>query len=197
MMVGSIGSHQSQGKTMRSSVSIVLLGAAATSLTLGACAKSAGNTASADPAAVEQTIKADEAKWNKDFAAKDTEALASHYSDDAHFVAPGVEADGSTPIRQFFANASTDPAFAVKFSSDKIVVGKSGDLAYSRGKFTEKYTDKKTGKVMSNAGSYIAVYKKQDDGSWKVVEDFAAADPDKAKAVPPEKPATRAKMVSF
>ena len=83
---------------------------------------------------------------------------------------------GFDPIRQVFANASTDPAFEVQFSSDRIGVAASGDLAYARGKFTEKYTDKKTGKVMTGSGSYITVYKKQDDGSWVAVEDFAAED---------------------
>ena len=60
----------------------------------------------------------------------------------------------------------------------------------------EAGSDKKTGKVMTDSGSYITVYKKQDDGSWKAVEDFAAADPDTVKAVPPEKPAKRAQMTS-
>jgi uncharacterized protein (TIGR02246 family) len=181
---------------MRNSFSIAMLGTAAVALTLGACTKSDGAGAS-NPDSVKQAIKADESKWNQDFKAKDTEALAGHYADDAYFVAPGVTAEGSTPIRQVFANASTDPAFSVQFESDKIDVASSGDLAYARGKFTEKYTDKKTGKVMSGSGSYITVYKKQDDGSWKAVEDFAAADPDSIKPVPPEKPATRAKMTSF
>jgi hypothetical protein len=40
------------------------------------------------------------------------------------------------------------------------------------------------------------VYKKQQDGSWKAVEDLAAADPGSTKEVPPEKPAVRAKMTS-
>jgi ketosteroid isomerase-like protein len=73
----------------------------------------------------------------------------------------------------------------------------SGDLAYSRGHFTEKYTDPKTGKVMTDSGSYLTVYKKQEDGSWKAVEDFVVADPSSAKVVEPGKPMTRAKMVSF
>lgn len=183
---------------MRTSISIALLGAAAASMTLSGCAKPTGNAAGASPDSIKQAIKADETKWNKDFKSKDTEALVGHYADDAYFVAPGVAgADGSTAIRQVYATASTDPAFAIQFSSDKIDVASSGDMAYARGKFTEKYTDKKTGKVMSGSGSYITVYKKQDDGSWKAVEDFAAADPDAAKPVPPEKPATRAKMTSF
>jgi hypothetical protein len=50
---------------------------------------------------------------------------------------------------------------------------------------------------MTGSGPYVTVYKKQSDGSWKVVEDFAATDPDSTKPVEPGKPATRAQMVSF
>ena len=178
---------------MRKTIATMFIAAAACSLT-GACSKP---TATVNADSIKQAIKADEAKWNKDFKAKDTESLASHYADDAYFVAPGVTADGSTAIRKVYATASTDPAFNIEFSSDKVDVAASGELAYARGKFTEKYTDSKTGKVMTGSGTYITVYKKQDDGSWKAVEDIAAADPASIKAVPPEKPATRAKMVSF
>jgi ketosteroid isomerase-like protein len=182
---------------MRKSMSIALLGAAALALTLGGCSKPIGGT-SASAGSIKQAIKADEAKWNQQFKSKDTEALVDHYADDAFFYATGeAPADGSTAIRQIYANASTDPAFEIHFASDKIDVAGSGDMAYSRGKFTETYTDKKTGKVMTGSGSYITVYKLQDGKDWKAVEDFAATDPDSVKPVPPEKPATRAKMTSF
>ena len=181
---------------MRYSVSTALLATAA-ALMLGGCAKD-NNGASASPASVKQAIQADQAKWSKQFKNKDTEALVGHYADDAYFVAPGVAGtEGSTPIRQIYADASTDPAFDVQLSVTKVDVAASGDMAYARGKFTEKYTDKKTGKVMTDSGSYLTVYKKQDDGSWKAVEDFAAADRNSTEPVPPAKPATRAKMTSF
>jgi len=181
---------------MRTGISLALLAAAA-ALSLGACAKD-NKGASASPDSVKQAIQADQAKWNQQFKAKDTEGMVGHYADDAYFVAPGLAGtEGSTPIRQIYANASTDPAFDVQLKVTKVDAASSGDLAYARGTFTEKYTDKKSGKVMSDSGSYLTVYKKQDDGSWKAVEDFAAADPDSAKPVPPGKPATRAKMTSF
>jgi uncharacterized protein (TIGR02246 family) len=181
---------------MRNSISLMLLGTAAAALALGGCTNSAPAGGGSNPDKIKQAIKADEAKWNQQLKAKDTEGLAGHYADDAYFVAPGAAAaDGSTAIRQVYANALTDSAFEAQVSSDKIDA--SGDLAYARGHFTEKYTDKKTGKVMTDKGSYLSVYKKQDDGSWKMVEDFATADPDSAKPVPAEKPASRAKMTSF
>jgi uncharacterized protein (TIGR02246 family) len=182
---------------MRTSKFIIPLAVAAAALSVGGCDK-AGGGKGGDADSAKKAIQADEAKWNQQFKSKDTEGLVGHYADDAFFVAPGAAGTGgSTGIRQVYANASTDPAFEVHFSSDKIDVSKSGDMAYARGKFDEKYTDPKTGKVMSDSGSYITVYKKQDDGSWKAQEDFAAADPNSTKAVPPAKPATRAKMTSF
>lgn len=175
----------------------IALAAALAGLALGGCDKDRDAAGPADADSAKQAIKADETKWNADFKAKNSEALVGHYADDAFFVAPGVVADGSTEIRKVFANASTDPAFAISFASDRIDVSSSGDLAYARGKFTEKYTDPKTGKVMTGSGHYVTVYRKQDDGSWKAVEDLAAVDESTVKPVPPEKPAVRAKMVSF
>lgn len=180
---------------MDSSRSLALVGTAAIALALSACSK--GQQA-ANPDSVKQAIQADEAKWNQQLKAKDTEGLAGHYADDAYFVPPGAPAaDGSTAIRQFYANGLTDPAIAVTIASDKVDVAASGDMAYARGHFTENYTDKKSAKVMTQTGKYLTIYKKQDDGSWKIVEDVAVGDPGSAKEVPPEKPATRAKMTSF
>lgn len=175
--------------------SSALLAAAALAVFVTGCQK---QSASADPEAVKTAIKADEKKWNDEFHAKprDQEALVAHYADEAYFVAPGLApSDGSTAIRATYAKALSDPAFDISFASDKIDV--SSDLAYARGHFTEKYTDPKTSKVMTDSGTYLTIYKKQQDGGWKAVEDFNAPDPATLKEVPPEKPATRAKMVSF
>jgi uncharacterized protein (TIGR02246 family) len=174
--------------------SIALIGAAALALVIGGCQKQA----KPDPEAAKNAIKADEKKWNDEFQAKDNEAAMSHYADDAFLVAPGVKGtDGSTEIRKAFAAAGADPAFSLTFAVDKVDAAASGDMAYGRGHFSEKYTDPKTGKVMTDSGSFLTVYKKQQDGSWKAVEDFAAADPGATKPVEPGKPATRARMTSF
>ena len=174
--------------------SSALLGAAAFALVLGGCQKQA----SVDTAAVQAAIKADEKKWNAEFKAKDQEGLVAHYADDAYFIAPGVKAaNGSTEICKTYSDALNDQNFELSFASDKVDIAASGDLAYARGRFNEKYTDPKTGKVMSDSGSYVTIYRKQADGSWKAVEDFAVSEPGAAKPVEPGKPATRAKMVSF
>jgi uncharacterized protein (TIGR02246 family) len=168
---------------------MALLGAAALIVSVSACQKyeaKEGNAGAAmsDTGAVTDAIKADEKAWNDQFASKDVDALAGHYASDAYFVIPGMKAiSGSADIHKAYVDAFKDPAFAVSFSSDKIEV--SGDLAYSRGHFTEKYTDPKSKQPVADGGSYITVYKKQEDGSWKAVEDFTAVEPAAAPAAPP------------
>ena len=175
-----------------------LLGAAIV-LALGGC-NGTGQPMAADADSVKQAMKADEKAWNAQFNAKpqDLEALVGHYADDGYFVAPGINpASGGTEIRQTYAKGLGDPNFAISFASDKMDVAASGDLAYTRGRFTEKYSDPKTNQPVSEKGSYITVYKKQADGSWKAVEDFAAADPGEPTPMTPAKAVTRAKMTSF
>lgn len=162
---------------------VALLGAGALSLAVGGCEKYEHHDGDrqhgkADIAAIKAAIAADDKKWNEDFKARSLDGLVGHYASDAYFVISGMKASsGSADIRTAYEGALKDPNFAVSFSSDKVEVAKSGDLAYSRGHFTEKYTDPKTKQVVSDGGSYITVYKKQSDGSWKAVEDFAAAEP--------------------
>ncbi|MFL6729329.1 MAG: YybH family protein [Sphingomicrobium sp.] len=158
----------------------VLLGAALI-VSVSACqrqeAREHHNGASVfDLGATKDAITADEKAWNEQFDAKDVDALVARYASDAHFVVPGMKGiSGTADIRKAYEEAFKDPAFAVDFSSDKIDA--SGDLAYSRGHFTEKFTDPKTKQVATHSGSYVTIYKKDPDGGWKVVDDFTAVEP--------------------
>jgi ketosteroid isomerase-like protein len=60
----------------------------------------------------------------------------------------------------------------MSLASDRIEV--SGDLAFARGHYADRYTDPKANQVRSEAGTFLMIYKKQDDGSWKIIEDFSA-----------------------
>jgi len=173
---------------------IALAGSAAFALTLGGCQEGAS---AGDATIVTTALKADEKKWNDQFKSKDLEGLIGHYADDAFFVAPGVPgANGSTDIRKAYADALADNYFTLSFASDRIDAAGSGDMAYARGHFSEKYQDPKSKQIVSQGGSYLTVYKKQADGSWKAVEDLAAADPATHKEEAP-KAAVPAKMISM
>jgi ketosteroid isomerase-like protein len=149
--------------------SMALLGAAA--LSVSACQKYEGDKGNATAAMADTGAAAD--------AIKADEKLVGRYASDATAVFPGMAAVSGDGVRKTYEDALKDANFDVSFSSDKIET--SGDLAYSRGHFTEKHSDA-ANKPVSTSGSYITVYKKQADGSWKVVEDFTAAEPAAAPA---------------
>jgi uncharacterized protein (TIGR02246 family) len=135
-----------------------------------------------------QAIKNLETTWNQDYASKSADKIAAYYADDAVLMAPGMApAAGKDAIHTMIGQMVTDPALTLKFQSSKVYAAKSGDLAYSQGSYTMTMTDPNTKKVMNDHGSYVTVYHKQADGSWKVVSDISTSE------VPPPAPAPDAK----
>jgi ketosteroid isomerase-like protein len=138
----------------------------------------------ADPVKIEQTIKAQEAQWQDAYKAKNLEALAGQYTDDAAIAGPGdALASSDVDRRKALQGLTSDPNFALTFASDRVLVASSGDLASSRGHYTLQMTDKATNKPVMSTGSYLTVYRKQEDGSWKAVEDFITPGPAPAAAL--------------
>jgi uncharacterized protein (TIGR02246 family) len=162
-----------------------VIGKTATILALGAIAVAGCDRkaeATVDTAAIEKEIKGQEAQWARDYAEHDSEALASHYADDAALANPDTPlAVGKDAIRKETASFAADPNLRIEFASDRVQVAASGDLAYTRGHYSMTYTDPDTRKAATGSGSYLTVWKKQADGNWKAVEDFVTPGP-KAEA---------------
>lgn len=143
--------------------------------------------AKVDTAGIEQQLRQNEAKWNQAYAARDPAALASFYADDAVLANPGERlVRGSEAIRAATEAHTKDPKLKVAFSAERVQVAQSGDLAYTRGNYRMTMTDPKTNKPHFSTGYYLTVWQKQQDGSWKAVEDFitpGAAPPVAQRAV--------------
>ena len=106
------------------------------------------------------------------FEAKDAVKVNSYYAEDAVIAtAPGRPAakDGRA-VSQAIKNDIADPNFIMSLSNEKTEV--SGDLAYRRGTFKITATNPQTKQVMHSEGTYLTLFRKQADGSWKIVEDF-------------------------
>lgn len=165
---------------MRAHQWTALFGAAAIALTGCERYENAGDHhAKADVGSVKAAIASDENQWNSEFRAKprNLEALLAHYAPDAYFVGPGMKpASGSAEIRKAYEEGLKDPKFDINFAANRVEVADSGDLATSRGRFNETYTDPATNQPKTVSGSFVTVYKKQKGGSWKAIEDFAVAD---------------------
>lgn len=163
------------------------LALAVTTIALAAC--DAGNKhdgnemAAADSATIESQLKSIEAQWEKDYQAFDADKLAGHYADEAALANPGsVLATDSVGRRLEIEKFVADKNTKISFSADRVGVAASGDIAYTRGHYSDESTDPKTGKVVTQVGNYLTVWKKQADGSWKAVEDFVVPGP---PATPP------------
>jgi len=149
---------------------------AALASTLTAC-----NAPTANHDADVKAVQGTEVQWEQDFAAKDAAKLTAHYTDDAVFIQPGSPPFiGRDAIQKLLAGMVTDPALAVKFHSTKVDV--SGDMAFTSGPYTFDMTDPGTKQVVHDHGSYVTVFRKQPDGSWKAQVDTVISE------IPPPAP---------
>jgi uncharacterized protein (TIGR02246 family) len=149
----------------------VRLAPLALAVLLFGCAQAPPPTPPDTRAADEKAIRDSETAWVKEFAAKDMDKIVAHYADDgAALLSNAPTMVGRDAIRAGMKDFIADPKFTLDLRTVKVDV--SGGLAYSQGTYAVTTTDPKTKKVMAETGRYVEVYKKQADGSWKVVEDI-------------------------
>ena len=156
---------------------LLIPGSIALALLLGGCeqpgpAPEAGSAA--DTGAATEAVNKTEQEMLAAFQAKDSAKLASYYAPDAVLATPGrAAAKGSEAVAKALGDDFADPNFKLGFTNEKTAVAGSGDLAYTYGSFNITYTNPQTKQPETASGSYVTVFKKQDDGSWKVAADVA------------------------
>lgn len=114
-------------------------------------------------------------------ATKDLESTVSFYASDATLL-PVAEpiVTGTKAIRKEWTHLFSIPDFQNKSKLTKVEVSSGGDLAYTQGTY-ETFLAGADGKPAIEHGKYVSVWKKQADGSWKIVTDIYNTD-----APPPE-----------
>ena len=138
----------------------------------------AGANAAADTQAAADAIRAEEAQWNRDYAARNAEAILTHYADNATLSGPGSPPlEGKPAIAGMVRNMVADPAFRLEFRHDRVEVAASGELGYTRGHYTLTSTDPRARRAFTMAGTYLTVWRKQADGRWQAVEDMITPGP--------------------
>ena len=164
-----------------------LTGAAAAVLaaaSLGACTNTAAVKPAVDAAKIAAAVKADEDQLTLDFNAHDVAKVVGHDAPDVvqmfhgypNFV--GVAGD-TTNNQQFFA---ANPNGKVSLADEVVDVAPSGDMAVFRSTYVLTFTDPKTKAPATEHGNYLAGYKQQADGSWKMTWSIVADIPGPASA---------------
>ena len=151
---------------------------------LAACALGvvalAGCSKSVDAGKEADAIRVGEVQWNASIASKDVAGYMSHYAPNVIMMNPGEAAvSGSQAAQSAINETFKDPNFSLIFTADRIEISKSGDMAYSLGHFTVSQSDPTTHAKVTQSGSYVTVYEKQADGSWKAAADIATPGPSK------------------
>lgn len=137
----------------------------------------AGCRASGNHDADVKAIQDNESQWVQDFAAKDVNKIVAHYADDAILMMPGAPpATNHDAIQHLFQGIVNDPAFSLKFSASQTQVAASGDLAATRGTYVLQMTNPATKRPMQDQGSYVTVYRKYPDNTWKAIEDITTSE---------------------
>jgi uncharacterized protein (TIGR02246 family) len=121
-----------------------------------------------------EKIRAAEAAMMGAAAERGAEGFMSFYADDAVELPEGEQAiQGKANIAKAMQYLN-DKNNRLTWTPNKVDV--SGDLAYSYGVYEFRSTGK-DGKLSSSSGKYTTIWKKQNDGSWKVVLDMGNVSP--------------------
>jgi len=120
----------------------------------------------------EAAIRAASAEWSKSAQARDLDKSVSYYAEDAvDFIDKGALVKGKNSIRLAWKDILAPTAPTLSFATTFVEVARSADLAYEYGTY-DLVTEVKKGKPNDEKGKYVTVWKKQPDGSWKVVADI-------------------------
>jgi uncharacterized protein (TIGR02246 family) len=143
--------------------------------------------ASAADTKIEQALRDLDAQWSAAAGAKDLDKTVSYYSAEAIVMPPNASAATTKEaIRSAWKEMLTSPGAAISWKTTKVEVAKSGDLAYVSGTYEETMTDA-SGKPVKDHGKYVEIFKKQADGTWKVVADIWNSDLPASAPAAPEK----------
>jgi ketosteroid isomerase-like protein len=122
-------------------------------------------------------------EWSQ--SVKDSDKFTSYFAPDATMRPPGMPAaTGIAAIKAGFAQAAATPGFSLTWTAAKADVATSGEVGYTTG------TYKATMGGSAEDGTYVTVWKRQPDRSWKVSEDIATP------SAYPQAPASQHVMVA-
>ena len=103
------------------------------------------------------------------YESKDINRVLSFY-DEYAFIVKNPPIQGKDNIRRFLEQLFSLPDFQLTWQVEDAWTSKSEDIAYTSGSWQQQWT--KDGKLIKSTGRYLGVWRKQKDGTWKVLVDM-------------------------
>lgn len=123
------------------------------------------------------SIRAEGARWAEYYQAEDLEALMTLYEDDVVVALHGQPAlFGKEAVREYFAArlGKAETTFELNYE----VVEVHGDIAYIISQYWLRAVNKESGDLFKDAGRSMLIYKRSEDGRWRIAADLDQATPD-------------------
>lgn len=137
-----------------------------------ACSKQ--ETAPAGHAADEDAIRQLVVQTVDAAGRRDMDTYLKFYGPKAALVLPGMPITyGVESPRQ---NGFPD-GYAIKMDTAKVEIASSGDLGYAFGTYEQTAPNRETKALEDTTGKWMAVFRKQPDGTWGAVADTYNVDP--------------------
>ena len=110
--------------------------------------------------------------WSKAAVAKNIDLVASFYAEDATAYPPNEPAaKGQAAAKKVWAAYFAVPTFSISWKTLHAEVAKSGDIGFTSGTYEDSFKGP-DGKLVSEKGKYVCIWKKQKDGKWKAIHDI-------------------------
>jgi ketosteroid isomerase-like protein len=138
------------------------------------------------PASPEDVARAAILQADRDFAktgaAKNLDAFLRFIAEDGHAFPDGEMSTGKPAFRELWAPLFKDPNVSISWAPMVAEASQSGDMGYTTGMYEIRNAGAE-GANKLRRGSYVTIWTKQPDGSWKVSLDMGTP------IVPPTPPA--------
>ncbi len=140
-------------------------------LAISGCAPPAVDTAAEEAAIREMSVE-----WMNAANAKDVERMLGLYMDDTSLYPPNLAiVTGKEAIRTHYSQVLESPGFVTSLEITNVGISSAGDLAYSTGT-SETTVNDAQGNPVTVREKWVAILKKQPDGTWKSVLDIWNSD---------------------
>jgi ketosteroid isomerase-like protein len=138
-------------------------------------------TSGAETGALMQTSR----DWAKAAESGDVERTLTYWADDAIVLEPDQPAYiGKVAIRQMVRTSMKIPKFKITWAPESAVMSKSGDIGYLIEHNRVTFADS-TGKVHTQFGKAVTIWRKDATGAWKCVVDIWNGGPTENVLAPP------------